>query len=141
MSLCSRVQELQLWKPVYPKAGALLQKPLQWETHTPQLEYPLLTATRESRHAATKTHHSQKINKSFKKDKGFKVRCSFFSANFLSALHHAKIPASSCCTLTLRFGVCPHRLYLIAEDTGSARLCHFLRIPSLCRPGCGIQLA
>ena len=38
MSLCSRVQELQLWKPMYPKAGALLQKPLQWETHTPQVE-------------------------------------------------------------------------------------------------------
>ena len=66
----------------------------------------------------------------------------FFSQFFvLSALHHAKLPASSCCTLTPRFGVCPHRLYLIAEDTGSAQLCHFLRIPSLCRPGCGIQLA
>ena len=38
-------------------------------------------------------------------------------------------------------GVCPHCLYLIAEDTGSARLCHFLRIPNLCRAGCGTQLA
>ena len=70
LSLCSRTCELQLWKPSYSGACALQQeKPLQWEARTPQLEWPLLAAIRESPHAATKTQHSQKYINKIKKIK------------------------------------------------------------------------
>ena len=47
-----------------PRACAPQQeKPLQWEAFAPQPRAAPLAATRESPHTATKTQHSQKINK------------------------------------------------------------------------------
>ena len=51
-------------KAMRPRAHAPQVKPLQWAAWAPQLESgPLLAATKESPHAATKTQHQPLINK------------------------------------------------------------------------------
>ena len=60
LSLCSRTCELQLWKPSYSGACALQQeKPLQWEVHASNKEWPSPATTRKSPRAATKTQCNQ----------------------------------------------------------------------------------
>ena len=57
-----------------PRACALQQeKPLEWVAVSRTKEEPLLTATGEGPHVATKTQHSHKIN-TFKKKLSFKKK-------------------------------------------------------------------
>ena len=82
---------LQLLKPAHPRACALQQeKPPQWEAHAPQLENsPCSRQLRESPHAATKTHHSQKTIRNLQKRKRavrFQILGCIFVTEFCIAL-------------------------------------------------------